>query len=140
MKVAIADYGAGNLRSLASALVRAGVEPEVTVDPRIVREAFRRRAHIVFPDESGFQLNPSVRRTLAPGGRTPVLEAWDRRDRISAIGCVTTSPVRARPGLYLRFPKVSGHEVNGVDSAQGVHRWPVPDRRTRPSSSSRPSR
>ena len=39
MKVAIADYGAGNLRSLVSALVRAGVEPEVTVDPRIVREA-----------------------------------------------------------------------------------------------------
>jgi transposase len=68
--------------------------------PRIVREAFRRRAHIVFLDESGFQLNPSVRRTLAPRGRTPVLEAWDRRDRISAISCVTTSPVRARPGLY----------------------------------------
>jgi transposase len=68
--------------------------------PRIVREAFRRRAHIVFLDESGFQLNPSVRRTLAPRGRTPVLEAWDRRDRISAISCVTLSPVRARPGLY----------------------------------------
>ena len=32
MKVAIADYGAGNLRSLASALVRAGVEPVVTVE------------------------------------------------------------------------------------------------------------
>jgi transposase len=68
--------------------------------PRIVREAFRRQAHIVFLDESGFQLNPSVRRTLAPRGRTPVLEAWDRRDRISAISCVTLSPVRARPGLY----------------------------------------
>lgn len=39
MKVAIADYGAGNLRSLSSALVRAGVEPVVTVDPRVIREA-----------------------------------------------------------------------------------------------------
>ena len=68
--------------------------------PRIVREAFRRRAHLVFLDESGFQLNPSVRRTLAPRGQTPVLKAWDRRDRISAISCVTLSPVRARPGLY----------------------------------------
>ena len=38
----------------------------------------------------------------------------------------------------LRFPKIRGHEVNGVDSGQGVHRWPVPDRRTRRSSSSRP--
>jgi glutamine amidotransferase len=39
MRVAIADYGAGNLRSLSSALVRAGVEPVVTVDPGVVREA-----------------------------------------------------------------------------------------------------
>jgi imidazole glycerol-phosphate synthase subunit HisH len=39
MKVAIADYGAGNLRSLSSALLRAGVEPVVTVDPGVVRDA-----------------------------------------------------------------------------------------------------
>ena len=75
--------------------------------PRIVREAFRRKAHIVFLDESGFQLNPSVRRTLAPRGRPPVLDAWDRRDRISAISCVTLSPVRARPGLYFELLPVN---------------------------------
>ncbi len=39
MKVAIADYGAGNLRSLSAALVRAGAEPVVTTDPATVREA-----------------------------------------------------------------------------------------------------
>ena len=39
VKVAIADYGAGNLRSLASALVRAGANPVVTVDPAVVRDA-----------------------------------------------------------------------------------------------------
>ena len=39
MRVAIADYGAGNLRSLASALVRAGADPVVTVDPTVVRDA-----------------------------------------------------------------------------------------------------
>ena len=38
MRVAIADYGAGNLRSLASALVRAGADPVVTVDPAAVRD------------------------------------------------------------------------------------------------------
>jgi glutamine amidotransferase len=37
VKVAIADYGAGNLRSLSSALVRAGAEPVVTIDPAVVR-------------------------------------------------------------------------------------------------------
>jgi glutamine amidotransferase len=39
MKVAIADYGAGNLRSLSSALLRAGVEPVVTTDSGVVRDA-----------------------------------------------------------------------------------------------------
>jgi len=38
VRVAIADYGAGNLRSLASALVRAGADPVVTVDPAAVRD------------------------------------------------------------------------------------------------------
>jgi glutamine amidotransferase len=35
----LADYGAGNLRSVASALARAGAEPEVTADPDVVRDA-----------------------------------------------------------------------------------------------------
>jgi imidazole glycerol-phosphate synthase subunit HisH len=39
VRVAIADYGAGNLRSLASALVRAGADPIVTVDPTVVQDA-----------------------------------------------------------------------------------------------------
>jgi transposase len=71
--------------------------------PRIIREAFRRGAHMAFLDESGFQTNPSVRRTFAPRGRTPTLDAPDCRDRISAISCVTLSPVMARPGLYFRL-------------------------------------
>jgi len=39
MRVAVADYGAGNLRSLCAALARVGGEPFVTVDPGDVREA-----------------------------------------------------------------------------------------------------
>src|SRR5690242_19698421 len=39
MRVVVADYGAGNLRSLCAALGRAGAEPEVTTDPDVVREA-----------------------------------------------------------------------------------------------------
>jgi len=37
--VVIADYGAGNLRSVASALARAGCDPEISVDAAAVREA-----------------------------------------------------------------------------------------------------
>ena len=39
MKVVLADYGAGNLRSVASALGRAGAEAEVSVDATTVRDA-----------------------------------------------------------------------------------------------------
>lgn len=75
--------------------------------PRILREAYRRKAHVVFLDESGFQLTPSVRRTLAPRGQTPVLDCWDRRDRISAISCLTLSPLVGRPGLYFELLPVN---------------------------------
>ncbi len=39
MRVVLADYGAGNLRSVASALARAGAQPVVSGEPGDVREA-----------------------------------------------------------------------------------------------------
>lgn len=39
MKVVLADYGAGNLRSVCSALARAGAQPVVTKDPATVAGA-----------------------------------------------------------------------------------------------------
>jgi len=71
--------------------------------PRIADAAQRRGAHLVFLDESGFMLTPSVRRTWAPSGRTPVLKAWDRRDRISAISSITVSPQTRRLNLYFEL-------------------------------------
>src|SRR5271165_414595 len=68
--------------------------------PRIARAAQQRGAHLVFLDESGFMLTPSVRRTWAPRGQTPIMDAWDRRDRISAISSITVSPVSRRLNLY----------------------------------------
>ena len=39
MKVVLADYGAGNLRSVCAAFERAGAAPEISTDPAAVREA-----------------------------------------------------------------------------------------------------
>ena len=36
-----------------------------------------------------------------------MLEAWDRRDRISAISCITLSPWEGRPGLYFELLPVN---------------------------------
>jgi transposase len=67
--------------------------------PRIVGEAHEQEAHLVFLDESCFQLTPTVRRTLAPRGQTPILPCWDRRDKISAISAITLTPQRHLPDL-----------------------------------------
>jgi transposase len=68
--------------------------------PEILQAAGERNAHVVFLDESGFMLTPTVRRTWAPEGQTPLLSCWDRRDRLSAISCITVSPQRARLNFY----------------------------------------
>src|SRR5438876_2788076 len=50
--------------------------------PRILREAWRRHAHVASLDESGFMLMPLVRRTLARRGRRVFLSCSARHDRI----------------------------------------------------------
>jgi hypothetical protein len=42
--------------------------------PRIAASARERNAHLVFLDESGFMLTPTVRRTWAPRGSKPLLD------------------------------------------------------------------
>ncbi len=50
-------------------------------------------------------LQPTVRRTWAPKGRTPVLKSWDRHDRLSVTAAITVSPARHRLGLYWRLQR-----------------------------------
>lgn len=45
-------------------------------------------------------LQPTVRRTWAPRGRTPIHKSWDRRDRLSVSSALTVAPRRGRLGLY----------------------------------------
>jgi transposase len=61
------------------------------------------KAYLGFLDESGFLLVPTVRRTWAPRGQTPIVRHRYRRDKISAISAVTLSPTRRRCGLYAQF-------------------------------------
>jgi transposase len=68
--------------------------------PRILRQAYQRRARIALLDESGFLLAPVVRRTMAPCGQTPILDCSDKHDRISVISAITLSPRAQRVGLH----------------------------------------
>jgi len=65
--------------------------------------AKRKLAPLVFLDESGFMLQPVRRRTLAPSGQTPLHDAWDRHDRLSAIALIGVSPVHHRLSLYFQL-------------------------------------
>jgi transposase len=80
--------------------------------PMLARQSRQRGAHMVFLDESGYMLTPTVRRTWAPRGGKPILDCWDRRDRLSAISCLTVSPKTRRLNLYFR---VLSHNVHGED-------------------------
>jgi transposase len=60
-------------------------------------------AHLIFADESGFLLTPTVAKTWAPVGKTPLLHHFDRRDRISAISGISVSPRRRRLNLLFQL-------------------------------------
>lgn len=68
---------------------------------RPFKKAFADAAHVVLIDETGLLLNPLVRRTWAPKGKTPVLESrGGHRKKVSVIGAVTLSPISRRLGFY----------------------------------------
>jgi len=60
-------------------------------------------AYLVFVDESGFLLIPTVLRTWAPRGQTPVVRHRYKRDKVSVISGVSVSPQRQRLNLYYRL-------------------------------------
>ena len=60
-------------------------------------------AHLIFIYESGFMLSPTVRRTWAPVGCTPLIRHHFANERISVISGISMSPTRKRLGLYGMF-------------------------------------
>lgn len=70
-------------------------------------------AHLVFIDESGFLLIPSVRKTWSPVGQTPILVHRYCHERISAISGIAVSPKRFHCTLYCQLyeDNIQGEEV-----------------------------
>ena len=78
--------------------------------PRLLAEARKQRRTLVFVDEAGFYLLPSVVRTYAPRGHTPVLRAKLSRDHLSVMGGMTPAG-----RLYTLVRQVS---LNGTHSVE----------------------
>lgn len=70
---------------------------------RIKKKAREKGFGIALMDDSGFMLQPVVRRPWASRGRTPIQYSWDHHDRLSAISALTLPPKRKRLGLYFQL-------------------------------------
>lgn len=66
-------------------------------------------------------LQPVVRRTWAPRGKTPVHYSWDRHERISVIGALTLSPMTRRIGVYFTYQYDNVRTENVVFFLQFLH-------------------
>ena len=60
-------------------------------------------------------LQPTVRRTWAPKGQTPIHYSWDRRDRLSVISAISVSPRKHRLGLYFDIQDANIHAEDFED-------------------------
>jgi glutamine amidotransferase len=91
--VALIDYGAGNLRSAAKALERAGAKVVITSDPDDVRAADR----IVLPGDGAF---PDCRRGLAAvNGMDAALEEAVRKNGKPFLGICIGMQLLATEGF-----------------------------------------
>ena len=129
LKVAVVDYGAGNLRSVAKALARSGAEPHVTSDPEAVRGADA----VALPGVGAFAdavrsldavgLSQVVREAIASGrpylglclGLQLLFEESDEHGRTPGLGLfagrVARFPERDASGARLRVPHIGWNEV-----------------------------
>jgi len=125
----VLDYGAGNLRSVAKALVRSGLDPEITADPASVRRA----EAVVLPGVGAFRnavenlrakgLSDAVEEFAASGrpylglclGLQVLFEESDEHGRTAGLGLlpgrVERFPDRLASGAALRVPHIGWNEV-----------------------------
>ena len=130
-EIAVVDYGAGNLRSVAKALERSGLKVAVTSDP----EALPRASGVVLPgvgtfadaaaracarsglDEArarGARRGPPLPRALPRPPAALRGERRARRRRRASAGCAgasSASPPAAPDGAALRVPHIGWNRV-----------------------------
>jgi glutamine amidotransferase len=128
-RIAVVDYGAGNLRSVAKALARSGLDARVTSDASEVRAADA----VVLPGVGAFAdaaaslaakgLDEAVRDAIESGrpylgiclGLQLLFEESDEHGRTPGLGClpgrVGRLPERDAAGARVRVPHIGWNEV-----------------------------
>ena len=86
------------------------------------KNARRRRAWIVFQDESGVSQRPSVRRTWAPKGQTPVLVHAFNWKKMSIAAALAFSWDRKRSRLFFQTKPDSYNTGSLIDFLKALKR------------------
>lgn len=129
LRIALIDYGAGNLRSVAQALLRSGMDPEVTDQP----DALRVADAIVLPGVGAFadavqnlrdrHFDVALLEAIRSGkpylgfclGLQMLFEEGDEHGPSRGLGVfkgrVERFPARGASGASLRVPHIGWNEV-----------------------------
>ena len=67
-------------------------------------------------------LQPLLRRTWAPRGRSPIQNSWDRHDRLSVISALSVAPQRRRLGLQFQVHRHNIRTEQVMEFLRRVHR------------------
>jgi glutamine amidotransferase len=144
-KIALVDYGAGNLRSVAKALERAGLDPDITDDPARVAAA----DGVVLPGVGAFRdaaeslrasgLENAVKDSLSSGrpylglcfGLQLLFEEGTEHGITKGLGLlkgrVERFPDKDSDGKVLRIPQIGWNEVRFSGSHPMLERLPERD-------------
>jgi glutamine amidotransferase len=144
-KVALVDYGAGNIRSVAKALERSGLDVEVTASPAVVLAA----DGVVLPGAGAFAdamatlrstgLEDAVKQTIDAGrpylglcvGIQVLFEEGDEHGPTSGMGVfggrVERFPAKQSDGTRLRVPQIGWNEVRFQGEHPMIERLPAQD-------------
>jgi glutamine amidotransferase len=128
-RIALVDYGSGNLRSVSRALARSGLPPEITADPVAVKSADA----VVLPGVGAFRdamtqlaakgLDDAVRRAIESGrpylglclGLQVLFDESDEHGRTAGLGLFAGSverfPTPGTPGAPPRVPHIGWNTV-----------------------------
>ena len=130
MNLALIDYGAGNLLSVANALREIGVEPVIAASPEILTDA----THLVLPGVGSFgdcmaqletrRLIPAIREWVAAGkpylgiclGYQILFDSSEETPGVQGLGIV--------PGTVRRFKQTPGLKIPHMGWNSAVPRKP----------------
>ncbi len=145
MRIALVDYGAGNLRSVAKALARAGLQAEVTADPIQVARA----DGVVLPGVGAFRnaaerlretgLEEAVKESISAGrpylglcfGLQLLFEEGTEHGITKGFGLlggrVERFPDKDSDGKVMRVPQIGWNEVRFSGSHPMLEKLPESD-------------